>query len=337
MNSANTKIKVFTSKHLVALLTVGLLTLLPLVIRDSYIWGILVMANIYAALAAGFDILLGYAGLAVIGYALFVGVGAYVAAFLNLYLGLPPFVTIFAAGFAGALFGLLLGIPCMRLKGLYLALASLAAATICEKTVIVLSDYTFGREGLSGLDPISYSPLFDYYASLILMLASAGLLLSVVRSKIGLILNSIRDDQDAAEAVGINTNRYKLLAFLIASFLGGFWGSFMGHYMMHVGPEMFGLHVALTIIMIAIVGGLGTVMGPLGGAYLLIILNELLRGIGEVRLLIYTVFTVVIMLLLPKGIVPSILRFISLRLSRLSFVFRKTSKGQVNDARSTGN
>lgn len=337
MISGNKKIRLFTSKHLVVLLTIGLLTLLPLVVRDSYIWGILVMANIYAALAAGFDILLGYTGLAVIGYSLFVGVGAYVAAFLNLKLGLPPIVTMFAAGFAGALFGLLLGIPCLRLKGLYLALASLAAASIFEKTVIVFSDYTFGREGLSGLDPISYSPLFDYYASLILMIVSAILLLTVVTSKIGLILNSIRDDQDAAEAVGINTNRYKLLAFLIASFLGGFWGSFMGHYMMHVGPEMFGLYVALTIIMIAIVGGLGTVIGPIGGAYLLIIFNELLRGIGEIRLLIYTVVTVVIMLLLPQGVVPSILRFISSRLIRLSFVFRGTSKSQVNDVCSTKN
>lgn len=293
---------------------------LPAVIQDPYIWGILVMANIYAALAAGLDVLMGYAGLPVIGYGLFVGVGAYGAAFLNLYLGLPPVVTIPAGGLIGALFGLLLGVPCLRLRGLYLALASLAAAAICEKMVIVSYDLTDGREGMSGLDPISELTLVNYYVSLALLLVFAGLLMALVRSKLGLILNSIRDDQDAAEAVGIDTNRYKLIAFLMASFIGGFWGAFMGHYMMHVGPEMFGLRIALMIIMITIVGGLGTVTGSLGGAYLLIVLNELLRGIGQTRLLIFTAVTVVIMLALPRGAISTTLDFLVRGLTRLGAI-----------------
>lgn len=284
------------------------LFLFPILIKDPYLWGILVMANIYAALAAGFDILLGYAGLAIIGYGLFVGVGAYSSAFLNLYLGVPPWITIPLSGLIGASFGFLLGVACLRLKGLYLALASFAAATICEKVVIVFYDITNGHEGLSGLDPISSSRIINYYASLILMVLFVSLLLTVVRSKTGLILNSIRDDQDAAEAVGINTKKYKLWAFVISSFLGGFWGSFMGHYMMHVGPEVFGLSFVLTIIMVTIVGGLGTIIGSIGGAYLLIFLNEMLRGIGEVRLLIYTIFTIAIMLLLPQGGIPVLLK-----------------------------
>ncbi len=289
---------------------VAFLLLLPLLISDRYIWGILVLAHIYAGLACGFDILLGFAGLPVLGFAVFVGVGGYVAAFINLELALSPWVIMPIAGLAGALFGLLLGIPCLRLRGLYLALASFAAMAICEKIVIVFSDYTLGREGLTGLDPISHSRIFDYYVSLIMMLVSAGLLLLLVRSKVGLILNSIRDDEEAAEAVGVNTNRFKLLAFVIASFLGGFWGSFLGHYNMHVGPDFFGLHTALTIIMITIVGGLGTIVGPIAGAFLLIILNELLREIGQARLIVYALTTIVIMLLSPQGMVMPLLGFL---------------------------
>jgi branched-chain amino acid transport system permease protein len=212
------------------------------------------------------------------------------------------------AGLIGAVFGVIIGVPCLRLKGLYLALATFAAAAVCEKLVIVFNDITYGKEGLSGIDPISFSSTTNYYTSLILLIVSTGILLLIVRSKIGLILKTICDDETAAEAVGINTNRYKLLTFVISSFFGGFWGSFLAHYMMHIGPGVFGLHTAITIFMVTIVGGLGTIIGPVGGAYLLIIMNELLREIGEMRLLIYCVITIIIYLLLPKGIMPPILK-----------------------------
>lgn len=319
----------FTSNHLLAFIVLLFLFLIPGVIRDPYIWGILVVANIYAAFGISFDLLLGYTGLAVLGFGLFVGVGAYAGAFLNLYLGMPPWLTMPVSGLIGALFGLIIGIPCLRLKGLYLALASFAAAAICEKLVIVFNSVTSGREGLSGLDPISFSNITNYYASLILLLVSTGILLGIVRSKIGLVLKSIRDDETAAKAVGINTNRYKLLTFLISSFMGGFWGSFLAHFMMHAGPGVFGLHMAITIFMVTIVGGVSTIIGPVGGAYLLIIMNELLRGIGEVRLLIYAVITIIIYLFLPQGIVQPTIVFVSTGLRKISSIFkiRKRSFG----------
>ncbi|MCP4578728.1 MAG: branched-chain amino acid ABC transporter permease [Deltaproteobacteria bacterium] len=294
------------------------------------------MANIYAAFGISFDLLLGYTGLAVLGFGLFVGIGAYTSAFLNLYLGMPPWLTMPISGLIGALFGIIIGIPCLRLKGLYLALASFAAAGICEKLVIVFNSITFGREGLSGLDPISFSKITNYYTSLILLLVSTGILLWIVKSKIGLILKSICDDEAAAEAVGVNTNRYKLFTFVISSFMGGFWGSFLAHYMMHVGPGVFGFHTAITIFMVTVVGGLGTIIGPVGGAYLLIIMNEMLREIGEVRLLIYAVITIIIYLLLPHGIVQPGLEFLSAGLRKISHIFniRKWSFGNDEIPRS---
>ena len=307
----------FTSNRLLVIISIVFLFLLPFLINDPYIWGILVMANIYAAFGISFDLLFGFTGLAVLGFGLFVGIGAYASAFLNLYLNIPPLLTMPISGLIGALFGLIIGIPCLRLKGLYLALASFAASAICEKLVIVFNDFTQGREGLSGLSPISYNNYTNYYASLLLLLVSTGILLGIVKSKIGMILKSICDDEVAAKGVGINTNWYKLLTFLISSFLGGFWGSFLGHYMMHVGPGVFGLHMAITIFMVTIVGGIRTIIGPIGGAYLLIIMSELLRGIGEIRLLIYSIITIIIYLLLPHGIIGPIIENISTGLRKL--------------------
>jgi branched-chain amino acid transport system permease protein len=326
----------FTPDRLLAGIALLFLISIPGIIKDPYIWGILVVANIYAAFGISFDLLLGYTGLAVLGFGLFVGIGAYAAAFLNLYLGIPPWLTMPVSGLIGALFGLIIGLPCLRLRGLYLALASFAAAAICGKLVIVFNDITYGTEGLSGLDPISHSSLINYYTSLILLFVSIGILLAVVRSKVGLILKSICDDEAAAEAVGINTKRYKLLTFLISSFMGGFWGSFLAHYMMHVGPSVFGLHMAITIFMIAVVGGLGTIIGPVGGAYLLIIMNELLREIGEGRLLVYSVVTIIIYLLLPHGIVQPAVDFISTGLGKVLNINRaqKGSFGNSENSRS---
>jgi branched-chain amino acid transport system permease protein len=322
MSDLSLKKFIFTSNHLLAFIVLLFLFLIPGLIQDPYIWGILVMANIYAAFGISFDLLLGYTGLAVLGFGLFVGIGAYAAAFLNLYLGIPPWLTMPLSGIIGALFGVAIGIPCLRLKGLYLALASFAASAICEKLVIVFNNITYGREGLSGLDPISYSKITNYFTSLILLLVSTGILLLIVRSKIGLILKSICDDEAAAEAVGINTNRYKLFTFLVSSFMGGFWGSFLAHYMMHVGPSVFGLHMAITIFMVTVVGGLGSIIGPVGGAYLLIIMNEMLRGIGEVRLLIYSIITIIIYLLLPHGIVQPAIVSASSALRKISTIFK---------------
>jgi len=306
---------------MLAAIVIAILFAIPGLIKDPYIWGILVLANIYAGFGVSFDLLFGYTGLAVLGFGLFVGIGAYAAAFLNIYLGMPPFLTMPIGGLIGALFGLLIGIPCLRLRGLYLALASFAAAAICEKLVIVFNDVTYGREGLSGLDPISFGSYTNYYTSLILLMVSMGVLLVIVKSRIGLILKSICDDEPAAQAVGLNTNRYKLITFLISSFMGGFWGSFLAHYMMHVGPGVFGLHMAITIFMVTIVGGVGTIIGPVGGAYLLIIMNELLRGIGEIRLLIYAVITIVIYLLLPHGIVRPLIALIMWCIQKMMNVF----------------
>jgi branched-chain amino acid transport system permease protein len=322
MANLNLKIMSLNANRVLAVIVLLVVVLVPGLIDNQYLWSILVMANIYAAIGIGFDLLLGYTGLSVLGFGLFVGIGGYTTAFLNLNYGMEPWFTMPLSGIVGALFGLIIGVPSLRLKGFYLALVSFTAAAICEKLVIVFNSVTSGMEGLSGIDPISFSNATNYYISFILLLVSIGILLIIVKSKIGLVLKSICDDETAAIAVGINTNRYKLLAFLVGSFIGGFWGGFWAHFMMHIGPEMFGLHMAITIFMVTVVGGVGTIIGPVGGAYLLVIMNELLREIGETRLLIYCVLTIVIYLLLPRGIVPPAVEYASSGLRKISGAFK---------------
>lgn len=322
MSKLNFKNKNITPNRLLAIIVLVLVILVPRLIDNQYLWSILVVANIYAAIGIGFDLLLGYTGLSVLGFGLFVGIGGYTTAFLNLHYGMPPWLTMPLSGLVGAMFGIILGLPSLRLKGFYLALVSFTAAAIAEKLVIVFNSVTYGREGLSGIDPISSSNAGSYYVSIALLLVSVCVLLVIVKSKIGLILRSICDDETAAIAVGINTNRYKLMAFLVGSFFGGFWGSFWAHFMMHIGPEIFGLQMAITIFMVTIVGGIGTIVGAVGGAYLLIIMNELLREIGEFRLLIYCILTIIIYLLLPKGIVPPAIKYAAAGLSKVSNIFK---------------
>jgi branched-chain amino acid transport system permease protein len=291
----------------VTIILLALLSVLPLFTSDIYILGVLVLANLYAIFSASWDILSGYTGKENFGHALFIGAGAYAAAYLNLKLGIPPYLNLIFGGLVGVIFGLLLGIPCLRLKGPYLALATMAAATIAEKLINHFSSITGGEEGLYGLDPITQGPVADYYFSLLLLALTLLVLMSIGYSRYGIILRSIGSDETAAEASGINTTFYKLAAFMISAFFAGVAGAFYAHYQMFAGPSYLGIITSITILIMCIVGGLRTVIGPVLGAYLLTILNEVLRSAGDFRLLLYTGLVVVIVLFLPRGIFNTML------------------------------
>ena len=278
------------------------LFVIPIFTQDLYIMGVLVLANVYAVFAASWDILSGYTGKENFGHALFIGAGAYGAAYLNLYLGVPPIVNLFLGGFIGLIFGILIGIPCLPLTGPYLALATMAAAGIAERLTMILSKYTGGEEGLYGLDPITAGPMGDYYLSLVMLVATIFILMAIGYSKQGLILRSIRGDEAASEAAGINTTRYKIAAFAVSAFFAGMAGAFYAHYQMSTGPSYLSIIMGVSVIIMSMVGGMGTIVGPILGAYLLTIMNEFLRSIGDLRLLIYTGMLVIIVLFLPQGI-----------------------------------
>lgn len=296
-------------KHNKSSLTYGLLILLlviPAITSNYYILMILVWTNIYAVFAASWDLLAGVTGQFSFGHALFFGVGGYLAGLLNLFFGLPPLITIPAGGAFGVIVGLVVGIPSLRLKGPYFGIISLIFPGILAGLIFMYPQITGGGEGLYGITSISGDITITYYLSVLLMATSIFILMRIVNSKFGLIFRSIRDDEDTAETTGINTVKYKLLSFSISGFFAGIAGGFQTHLVMSIGPYIFNPYYSFQAILYSGLGGIGTIVGSVGGSYMMIFINEILRDIVEFRVLVYALIMVLIFRFLPTGLIKRI-------------------------------
>ncbi len=290
---------------------VAVLVAMPVLAPTPYILHVFIVANIYAVFAASWDILSGYTGQLSLGHALFFGVGAYTAGLLSTLVGTPPLFNLFAGAFMAVLVGLLEGVPCLRLKGPYLGIVTLAFAEIAFSLAFALSSITGGEEGIIGIASLVRGSIYiKYYASLIFMLACTLALYALTRSKLGLILLAIKADDAAAEAAGVDTTRYKLLAFLISAFFGGLAGAYYAHYLNIANPETLAIPLSAAAITMTLVGGMGTIIGPVIGAYVLSLFFDLLPVVAgqvefltESRVLVYNVLIVLIVLFMPQGIV----------------------------------
>ena len=291
-----------------------LLILFPIITTDYYILTILITANIYAVFAASWDLLGGVTGQFSLGHALFFGVAAYMSGALNLQLGLAPWITIPLGGAFGVLVGFLVALPSLRLKGAYFAITSLLFPGILGTLILMFPDITGGDSGLYGLSSISSEILITYYASLLLMIGSIFVLLRIANSNMGLIFRSIRDDEDTAEATGINTTKYKFYSFAISGFFAGIAGGFQAHLLMFAGPYVFNAFYSFQAILFATLGGIGTIIGSVGGAYLMIILNEILRDIAEFRVIVTAIVMLLVFRFLPKGLIRQITRRLKISL-----------------------
>lgn len=304
-----------------------LLLIAPLLVRSPYVVGLLGVCNIYAVFLASWDLLTGYTGQISFGHSLFIGGGAYTAGLLSFYFKVPIFLTIPTGGVVAALLGLGLGIPALRLKGPYLALATFAASAVLAALSAVLWKYSGGEDGLYGIAPLTSNYILRYYMSVGLMVIICGFLLVLVNTQYGLILKSIREDESAAEAAGINVSKYKLITFVMSGFLAGAAGAFYGHNQMFVGTDLLSLDLSIMVVLMSVAGGIGTIVGPIVGGYLLILLNEWLRVIEVVRVLIYSFSVVLIVLFIPKGIVPTVASLVE----SLTGKFRHPSADRSSD------
>ncbi len=285
-----------------------LLLLVPLVSRSGYLLGVLILSAIFAVFAASWDFMSGQTGRENFGHALFIGGGAYAAAYLNLDAGLPPLATIPLGGVVAVVFAVVIGLPTLRLVGPYFAVATLVAASIMERLTLVLWQTTGGEEGLTGLSPLAATPVARYYVALGFLAVTAGVLVALARSRWGLLLRAIRGDEAAARAAGIDTTRHKMGALLVSAFVAGMAGAVYAHFQQSVGPHVFGIILTVTIITMAYVGGIGTIYGAIAGAFLLTTMTEGLRQAGEYRLLVYTLFLIVIIRFFPDGLLLPLFR-----------------------------
>jgi branched-chain amino acid transport system permease protein len=284
------------------------LAVAPLLGRSDYFIGILTVSVIYGVWAASWDFMSGLTGRENFGHALFIGAGAYTAAFLNNKLDLSPWWGLPAGALVAAAFSLVVGFPTLRLSGPYFALAMLAAATIMQRLTRIFWQFTGGEEGIPGLDPLFDSHLATYYFCLAALIVAGGLLILLARSSWGTILRAIRGDEAACQAAGINITFYKIAALMVSAAVAGAGGALYADYQEAVTPDVFAVSLSITLIIMVYVGGMGSIWGPILGAIVLAMLPELLRGLGEYRLWVYSLVLIFILFFSPGGLIVPLWR-----------------------------
>ena len=297
------EVLVLPSRVAVLLFFLGIL-LLPVISQDPYLLRILILTSIFAIFAASWDLLSGFTGQMNFGHALFFGVGAYTAAFLSLHAHIPPWGSIPLGACAAVLAGLVVGIPCLRLRGTYLALTTLAFPVILMGIVFALPDLTGGELGISGLHRLSGSRLSDYYICATLMLGLCSVMWKITDSNTGIILHAIREDEVAVRSAGINTTRYKLIAFCLSGFFAGVAGGLYAHFMRIAGPSTLEVSMSFAVVIWSVFGGMVTIYGPVGGVFFLFPLLEFLRFWPEYRTLLFAGIILFILLYMPDGLFP---------------------------------
>ncbi|MCX7832211.1 MAG: branched-chain amino acid ABC transporter permease [Actinobacteria bacterium] len=262
---------------------------------SSYQIQILSFIGIFTILAISLDIINGYTGQFSIGHAGFMAVGGYVAAYLTFYHQVPFILATLAGALSAAFFGLLIGIPTLRLRGDYLAIATLGFAEII-RVVLLNLDVVGGARGFAGISNLS-----NFDTVLIITIISFIVLYNFTRSAYGRALQSIREDEIAAECMGVPTTYFKVLAFVVAAFFAGIAGSLYGHYLMFLHPNDFGLLRSIEILLMIVLGGMGNLWGALLGAIVLSILPESLRNYQGIVYTIAVVYLVGVAISYQKG------------------------------------
>lgn len=291
---------------------VALLITVPPVADSQFITTVFISALMLGCLAAIYDFMIGYAGLINFGYAGFIAAGAYTSALAAFHFGINPVVGVLMGGAVAAALGFFAAIITLRLRGLYIALLTFFLGEAIRFSISNTPEYTRGMLGLStvpfpdilGFD-FSRATLLPYYFLLLALVTVIMLFMwSLVRSKYGLAFKALREDELAAESLGMSTTRYKLFNFTVASFLTGIMGGYYAHYLgiLSPTPEEFGIFRTVEILTICYIGGRGSLWGPLFGAFLIVGFQEYFRGIGPWRLVLFGLLLIFVMLFARRGL-----------------------------------
>lgn len=283
------------------LLLIGGLVLLPLMLSAVPYWQkVLSIICIYSLLAISFDFLAHFVGLVSLGGALYIGIGAYTAALLNTHLGLPPILTIPLATILGGGICTLLLWPCLPLRGVYFAIVSLMFPLLAARVIEALDIFggTDGILGVVGL-PNKWVEMYVLLGSVLLILFA---LRRLVNEDVGLVFRGVKDNDQAVKASGINIITFKALGVFIASAMGCLGGAMLSHLYMWAGISQFALDFSIIPIAATVVGGGGTLAGPVLGCLLLVPISELLRDFGTLRIAVYAVILCAFIVFKSEGL-----------------------------------
>jgi len=286
--------------------------LLPLYVRSSYVLHVAILCGIYVILTLSLNLITGFGGQFSLGHAGFYGIGAYAAALLAVRLQSPFLLNLGAAAVAAGLIGFLIGLPTLRLGGIYLAMATLGFGEIIYLVLLNWLSLTRGPLGIPAIPEPSVAwlalgtPRRQYYLALALVLLATVSVSCFVNSSFGEAIQAIREDEIAAEDMGVPATRLKVLAFTLSAGLAGLAGAFFAHYTSFISPSSFTLVESILILSLLVFGGMGSIEGSIAGAIVLTVAPEVFRFLAEYRMVIYGALLVGLMVFRPQGLLGGI-------------------------------
>jgi len=275
-------------------------------LASRYVVNVLLLVCVYVALASMWNLLAGYSGMVSLGQQMFIGLGGYTLAVFSLYYGVPIFLSVFLGGVVSVILALSISMSVFRMKGVYFAIGTWV---IAEALGICFSNWGYVRYGMGLFIQPAYrlSMVSIYYGAVITCLVSLGLVYFLLRSKLGLALMAIRDDDGASEALGVNIFRCKLTCFLIGAFITGTAAGILYLNTIFIQPfEAFGIGWTVKLLFIVIIGGIGTIAGPIVGAIIFVLLQQFLSEYVGYNLIILGGITIAVIFFAPTGIIGTL-------------------------------
>jgi len=295
----------------------ALAALLPLVVRDQYVLHIAIMVLFYAVLASSLNLVVGYVGEFSLGHTAFLGTGAYAAAILSTQYGWPMWATVPVAGLLAAVVGVVIGGITLRLQGPFFVIVTLSFAEVLRLVADNWIGLTNGPMGIAGVPQPEWlgeagnlgAKQFYYGIAWVLLAITLYLGFRFVHSNAGRAAVAVRENRYVAQSIGIRPLSYSMLALVLGALLSGMAGGFYAHYISFVGPEVFRFAFMVSMIIMVLIGGKGTLVGPLIGALLVTFLEEYLREAKELRLSIFGLAVIAIVLFLPRGLMGFVVQW----------------------------
>ncbi len=282
--------------------------LFPLIIQDNYSLNIMIFVGINAIIVMGLGLLLGYAGQISLGHAAFYGLGAYISGYITINFNLPVWISIPLAMTITGILAYLIALPTIRLKGHYLAMATLGFGEIMSVLFVELDEFTGGTSGMVNIPtPEIFGFVFDtyqkyYYLVWAMVLIIIYISFNLIKSRLGRALLSIHGNEVAAEGSGVNTFKYKVQIFVLSAVYAALAGGLYAHFVNFISPTNFSLLLSITLVVMVIVGSMSNLWGAFLGALLLTALPEYMRVFQEYNLLIFSILLILTMLFMPNGL-----------------------------------
>jgi len=320
--------------------------LIPLFSPSAYILSTLIIIGLYALICTGLSMLMGYAGQISLGHAAFYGIGAYSSAFVTVKLGMPSLVGMAVGILIAALIAYIVGIPTLKLKGHYLALATLGFGMIMFALFKQFKGITGGLEGFMNIPSLNFfgieidTDLKYYYFVWLLVLIGILVTRNIIHSRVGRALRSIESSEVASDSLGVNTKKYKLQVFVMSAVFASVAGSVYAHYISFINPMLFNSNTSIHLLIMSVLGGGASIWGGFVGALTYVSLGEVLKdimplfvssGSDEFKIIFFGVLLVIILIYMPEGLAPM---FGKLRAKLFPFI--KKSDNREKKVDSTG-